>query len=73
MNDIRKQLFIHSMNKDMKISDVRKFICKRKGRVIRATLYIEYIKVCKFKEMFKLFQEKTPFCDDIIQKILIEY
>ena len=54
----------------MKIIEVKNFILKYKKRVIRATLFAEYLQVVRFQERVRKFKKETSLPMEMILLIL---
>lgn len=72
MNFVRKQLYLHALNRneDMTINSVKKFLRKYKKSIIKATLLFEYIKVKRIQNISKIIDPNKELPVEIIFQII---
>jgi len=72
---MRYQLYTHALNQteQMTINDVKKFYIKKRGRVITATLLIEYMRVTKIYNLKQSLDPQNKLPADVLKIIFVDY
>lgn len=70
---IRKSFLKKYYKKNITIEMVAKYLQKKRGRYLKATLYKEFINIRKLQNQINILKENTPITEDICCEIITNY